>query len=224
MNQTLLPLALALAIPCTAPAAVIIGNLSAFTNDGGQSGNGSVITGGTFSSGKAIGFTMPSTAYFLDSVTLRLDNLVGTTDAPTVSIWTSNGSNPVTQVAVLNNPGAFFGDVNTNYVFTPATSLTLQSATSYFIVVQQLNPAASGDTAFNWLNGNPTVAPTGIASSAIARFGPVANNNPASFTSTSGQFNWFQVEGTAIPEPSSFAALAGFAALSLVASRRRRRV
>jgi hypothetical protein len=233
MKRKLVSLLLALVCASAAHAAIIIGNLASFSNDDGQSGAGSLISGQSstsfgdfadgFYSGKGIGFTMPATAYDLTSVTLRLDNVTGVNDAPTVSIWTSNGSNPVALVATLNSPGGYFGATNSAYVFTPAATVTLAASTSYFMVVQQQGgPAADND--FNWLNGSPTVVPTGVAASAIARFGSDVTTSAVLYNQTSGQFNWFQIEGnvSVIPEPSSFAAFAGLAALGLMASRRRR--
>lgn len=215
--------------------AVIIGNLAAYTNDDGQSGNGSVITGATTTvnlySGKAIGFTLGDTAYDLTSVTLRLKNVAGTTDAPSISIWTNNGANlPGVQVgSYLTNPVSFEGATASNYVFTAAGPLTLNASASYFLVVQQLTAATPGvtDVSFSWLNGSPTVTPAGIATGPIGRTtsGSVASPSPTGWTLASSNFNWFQIDGTVsvVPEVATLPLLGAGAVLGgLVLLRRRR--
>lgn len=216
-----------------ARADIIFGNLAAYTNDNGQSGAGSVISGATNTvnlySGKAIGFTLGSNAYTLTSVTLRLDNVTGATDAPSISIYTNNGSNlPGVQVgSYLTNPGIFNGGTNSNYVFTPSGTITFAANTSYFLVVQQLTSGVVGgtDVSFNWLNGSPTVVPTGIATGNIARTtsSSVVSPNPSGWTLNSGAYNWFQIDGvTAVPEPSTYGIAFGVVLLGLIVMRRRR--
>lgn len=218
MKQFTSALLFATCTATTSQAAIVIGNLSSFTNDNGTA---SAVVG--TGSGKAIGFTMGADSYTIDSVLLRLRDVGNnlSTDLPLITIWTSNGTSPVAQVGdILTNPVSFTPASAVNYTFTTAATITLEANQSYFLVVRGNNSA----TNFNWLNGSPTVAPTGIASSAIGRFGtaqPVPN-----WTSSSSNFNWFQINGTvvsAIPEPSSFALFAGAAGLGLVATRRRSR-
>ncbi|TSJ76786.1 choice-of-anchor R domain-containing protein [Rariglobus hedericola] len=219
-------------------ADIIFGNLAGYTNDGGQSGAGSQINavnsgGSNMVTGKGIGFTMGLTSYSVTSLTLRLNNVNDNpgVDVPTVSIYTANagtaGSGSAGQantlVGTFTNPTLNAGTTAANYTFTPAASITLNASTRYLIIVRQLNFVTDTVQEFNWLNGNGTVAPTGVAGSGYAVFG--GTSNPASWTSSSSQFNWFQIDGTvsAVPEPSTYAALAGIASLGLVLIRRSRR-
>jgi hypothetical protein len=223
---------LALCIP-SLRADTIFGNLSGYTNDGGQSGAGSQINsdgnGGYL--GKSISFLMGSTTYTVTDLTLRLANVNDTAgvDVPTVSIYTANASTgvPGTLVGTFTNPTFTAGSTAAAYVFTPASSITLNANTRYAVVVQQLNVTPGFTQEFNWMNGSTTVTPTsigGIASSPIAKFGQAISTNPSAMTSSSSQYNWFQLTGTAaIPEPSTYSALAGAASLALVLSRRSRR-
>jgi hypothetical protein len=229
----ILALVLAAACAATTHADIIYGNLAAYTNDLGNTSNGSSILGQQTNTsgayfGKAIGFTMGADSYSVTSLTLRLGNITGTTDAPTISLWTNNGSNvPGAQVGTFTNPATFNGVATTNYVFTPASSITLSGGARYFIVVQQTSPFTGADNGFNWYFGSPSVAASGVASTTVVRLSNNTNTtSPTSFTDTgSTSVNWFQLDGTnlsAIPEPSTFAALAGLAVLGLAASRRRR--
>jgi PEP-CTERM motif len=234
-------LALFIAAVCatTARADVIIGNMAGVFNDSGTASGISgptPVSGGVYSN-KGIGFTMGLDSYSVSSVTLRLAgfNAVTADDRPTVSIWTNSGvgnGGPGTLVGSFTNPVSF-SDTAANHVFTPASSITLVGGQTYFLVVQQLTPLSTGvDNSFQWLNSSPTIVPTGIASAYIipgttpiqgGRFSNSTGTNPTAMTNTSGNYNLFQLEGTVIPEPSSVAALAGLAALGLVAVRRRRR-
>jgi hypothetical protein len=179
----------------SAQAAIIFGNLAAYTSD---TTNSTFISGIAYTPanpdavpptgesylGKSLGFTMGGEAYTVTTLTLRLDNLSGTTDAPTVRIYTNNGSNaPGTFVGGFTNPSNYFGATETDYVFTASTNFTLNPSASYFIVVQQLNNTGA-DLSFQWQNGQPTITPTGVASNPVARFG--GGISPTSHTQTTG--------------------------------------
>jgi len=173
-------LALLLTAVCAnhAHASIIYGNLDRYSNDSGGSNNGSFILGqqsstSGFYSGKAIGFTMGVDAYSVTSLKLRLGNVAGTTDAPSISIWTNNGFDvPGTQVGTFTNPVTFNGATKTDYVFTPASSITLSAGAKYFVVAQQLTPFSTGvDNSYNWYFGSPSVSAAGVASNTVVRFG-----------------------------------------------------
>ncbi|HSI10013.1 MAG: choice-of-anchor R domain-containing protein [Rariglobus sp.] len=224
---------LALLTLCTGSlkAVVIFGNLAGYTNDGGQGGAGTLVNtsaSGQYN-GKGVGFTMGLTAYDVTSLTLRLNNVNDTAgiDVPTISIYTATSTGvPVTLVGGFTNPSFTAGSTAANYTFTPASSITLNASTRYVIVVQQLNVSGGVLQEFNWLNGNGTVTPTGVASTATAVFGAnTATSSPTLMTGVSSQYNWFELNGTvsAIPEPGTYAALAGAASLAFVMVRRSRR-
>jgi hypothetical protein len=214
------PILLAFALAFTLPslqATIIYGNLSALTNGG----NNTQIEG-TNGVGKAVGFTMGDTSYDLTSVTLRLfaagDNAL---DKPLITLWTSDGNKPVAQVGdTFTNPVSYTPTVSTNYTFTPVAPITLDANQSYFVVVRGIDAT----TSFQWLAGTTSIPPTGVAAtSGIYRFG--LNTSVPNYTGSSSVLNWFQIDGTAIsniPEPSTYAALAGIAMLGLAFHRRPR--
>lgn len=211
--------------------AIIFGNLASYTSDTtnsslisniasypADSGNGTPIS----YTGKAIGFTMGGSSYTVTTLTLRLNEVNSTTDRPAVSIYTNNGSGaPGTLIGTFSNPATFNGSTPTNYVFSPTSSIELYAGSSYFIVVQQLNlnPQQGDDNLFKWQNGVSTVIPSGIASNPLARFGSAGTTSPTAMTSSSGQYNWFQLEGNVVPEPTS----AAFGLISTLMLLRRRR-
>ncbi len=206
---------LALFLP-SLKADIVLGNLAAYTN---SNGTASIISG--TATGKAVGFTMGNSSYEITSVVLRLIDVGNdlSTDLPQIAIWTSNGNTPVALVgSTFTNPVSYTPGSAANYTFTPAATLTLDANQSYFLVVRGNNAAAT----FSWLNGSPTVSPSGIAGLAIGRFG----NTTAvtNWSSASSNFNWFEINGTAsaVPEPSTYALAAGLGAAGLAAWRRRR--
>ncbi|HEY8966478.1 MAG TPA: PEP-CTERM sorting domain-containing protein [Candidatus Methylacidiphilales bacterium] len=192
-------------------------------------------------SGKAIGFKMDALSFELTSVSLRL-SVYGSqaTDVPIVQIWsaTLSGSTyvPGAVVASFDNPTFTYlpnsvaspttNAAFTNYTFSLSASnptVTLSANTAYFLVVSgQLN--VNGAAAY-WGNGSPTVAPTG-ANAVLTNVVFGANANPATWNSSSSNYNWFEIDGTAlaVPEPSTWAFLGlggGIALLGLRSVRRR---
>lgn len=202
---------------CALPlhAEIIFGNLAAYTNDSGAVT--SIV--GSSGSGKAAGFTMGNVGYEVTSISLRFSAIGNDSfDVPKISIWSNVSDRPGVQIGdAFANPAFTTPGSNATYTFTPASAITLAANISYFIVVQPGSSTAS----FNWLNGSPTVAPTGVASTGITRYG--SSPNPQDYTGASGNFNWFQIEGTSlIPEPSTYTALLGVGSLGFVLLRRRR--
>lgn len=172
---------------------------------------------------KGVGFTMGATAYTVTTLTLRLTDVSGNGDSPTVSIWAGT-TVPTTQVGTFTNPASFNGTGTFNYAFTAATSFTLNANVSYFIVVQQLGTTGP-DYGFVWANGdsianNPDTKPTGEgATHTTAIYG--GSTSPTGMNNSSLRHNWYQLEGTVVPEPSipAIAAL-GFTLLGIRRNRK----
>jgi len=234
--KPLLPfLAFAISAPI-AHSAIIIGNLAApVTTNVTGSGNITSINYVPYSAGppvvnagynaKAVGFIMGASDYSVTSLTLRLSGVgdMGT-DAPTISIYTATSGKtaPATLVGTFTNP-TFTSTAVTDFVFTPTSGITLLAGASYFITVQQVNTTGT-DLNFQWENGgtltdNTNTVPTGEgATHESARYG--GGPSAASINLSSTRHNWYQLEGTAVPEPSS-TLLAGLGAL-FIAGRRRK--
>lgn len=206
-----LGLALATASLATSANSVeIIGNLPG--NDGTSTylnaPSGGANGGGVHDS-KAAGFTMPGTAYTLDSVTFRL-NFFDTASVPVIQIYSNSGTNPGSLLQTLTNPTLSVG--TGNFVFTSPSALTLAAGTTYWVVVWN---NATGLNSFQWMASSPNQTPTGIATTAGYRF---SNGGPPP-TGSSSTFNSYAVNATPVPEPATVAIL-GLGAFAL---RRRRR-
>lgn len=232
MRKIILIIPLLLSLASITRADVIFGNLAAY-NDG--NGTPTQILGSADGTAgarlwKGVGITMGSVAYTLTSVDLRLRNVNGVTDLPTVSIYVAHPTNnrPSTFIATLTNPTFSDPTVATNYTFTAASPITLNASARYIIVVQQLGTAPVGsDTTFEWLTSSSTMVPTGVAGTAWAN-SPYANGSSPGTNSVSysGAYNWIQLNGaiSAVPEPSTYVALTGAAVLAVAIGRRRRSV
>lgn len=186
-----------------ASGAVIISN----TPGTSVIGDGAIVGGATRSF--AQGFTMGSSDYLLDSVTMGLRvNAAGR--AFNLELFSGSpdpdGSSLVSfTVPVLNTTG------DELYTFNPDSAITLQANTTYWLVAYSLTTGSLNQ--IQWLRSNPGVAPTGIATYAGARF-----NSPATVPPTTALtlLSIFEINGTAVvspvPEPSS-----GIAALAILA-------
>lgn len=179
----------------SASAATIIGNLpgndgtSTFINapSGGSDG------GGVLDS-KAAGFTMPlGLDYALDSVLLRL-NLFNLSSVPEVVLYdTDGGGNPGSPLVAFVNPAFALGPGT--YSFSPSQPFVLDAGTTYWVVVSNATLVANS---FQWLANNPSITPTGIATSAGYRF----DNGAPPPVGVSTVFNSYEVQGTAVAVPA----------------------
>ncbi|WP_353851662.1 choice-of-anchor R domain-containing protein [Microcystis sp. LE19-84.1B] len=178
----------------------MIGNLPQNNDDGGSGISTNAV--------KALAFTLPAgNNYSLENAILRLGNY-DPGDVPVVQIRNDvGGSNPgSTVLASFTNPTGL-GAAISNYTFTPTSPFTFAAGTKYWLYV------TSTSGSFNWRSSNPSITPTGIATSSGAR---VSNNSGGSF-SNSSVLNSFRINATEItgpvastPEPSAIAALSLF--------------
>nr|WP_288139234.1 choice-of-anchor R domain-containing protein [Microcystis sp. LE19-84.1B] len=177
-----------------------MGNLPQNNDDGGSGISTNAV--------KALAFTLPAgNNYSLENAILRLGNY-DPGDVPVVQIRNDvGGSNPgSTVLASFTNPTGL-GAAISNYTFTPTSPFTFAAGTKYWLYV------TSTSGSFNWRSSNPSITPTGIATSSGAR---VSNNSGGSF-SNSSVLNSFRINATEItgpvastPEPSAIAALSLF--------------
>jgi len=201
-----------------AGSTLIIGNYPA-PNDGTLSAVASHGVGVS----KAVGFTMPGTSYHLDSITLRLMEQVGSTSSLTVELFGGTTTPSGSPLVVFNTPA--IPNIASDVAFTPLTSFTLQSNTTYWIDVTGTSDVLNGIV---WYASLPGVIPTGIAASAGARFDSTGGGLSALSPST--VLNTYAVNGSldlgpsVVPEPISLipAATAAVAGLSVFGWRRRR--
>jgi hypothetical protein len=190
-------------------AELVIGNYPP-TNDVAQVGifPGNVI---------ATGFRIPSFVGFeLDSFTMRAFAVSPDTTAK-VELFGDSGGIPAGPALDTFSAPVIpdqFGDVTV----TPTLPFSLQSDTTYWIVVTDLTGA------FNWGGSSPPITPTGIATSEGYLGGasfPPTNPLGAEFAPT------FQVDGTllpngGVPEPSSLLLGTIGVVMSMVYVQRRR--
>lgn len=170
-----------------------------------------------------VAFETGATAWNMSSVNLTLQMASGSSSGFTAAIFTSTSNNPddwpnfkpASQLVSLNFPGSITGKAL--YTFLPATSTTLSANTTYWIT---LTPPLTPECELYWLR-----------SEGSSRY----NGSQMAFSDTRPYFDvWnvgyggpavsFEVYGTAIPEPSVFAAIVGLAAGAGAMIGRRRRV
>ncbi len=178
-------------------------------------GDGAIVGGVTRSF--AQGFTMGSSDYLLDSVTMGLRvNAAGRAFNLELFSGSPNpgGSSLVSfTVPVLNTTG------DALYTFNPDSAITLQANTTYWLVAYSLTTGSLNQ--IQWLRSNPGVAPTGIATYAGARFDSPATVPP---TNSITLDSIFEVNGTlsSVPEPGAGATTLAALAIVLSAVRARR--
>ena len=207
-----------------AGAMIIISNYP-FTNDstGTNLFVGNANGGDSVPKSKAAGFTMPAgLSYTLDSVTLRLMNLIG---SPTLQLdlFADSGGNPVgpslVSFAIPPLPGGF-----SDVTFTPSAAFTFSPSTPYWLAAKGVGHSGLTEDTIGWRASLPGITPTGIAASDGYRFSSSGVDPPTD--ASDGILNTYQVDGTPLaseaPEPSSLT-LFGLGALGLAGYRWRRR-
>ena len=155
-----------------------------------------------------------SSGYSLNSLQVLMGNASGNPSGIIVSLYNLSGNVPGTPISILNGPEPTAAG---NYSYT-ASSISLQPATRYFVVMTSVTPVSTG--AYNWIAGD---------GGGSASEGWIAG---ISFRSSSDGINWnatrhsflFAVYATAIPEPSTTSLIAiGGLALGLCRRTSRRK-
>lgn len=199
-------LAASLVCPGNAEADLIIGNLPAT-----PAADNSASAGLNNLNLKAILFTMGAADFSASDVTLRLQsyNLAG---EAVVEIHAFTGSTTTVGTTLLGftapAPG---GSGVAEYTFNASSSLTLQANTSYWLVVGGI---VSGS--FDWRATTTALDP--YLGPATYNSGLSTSNGGSSWNASAAR-NYFQLNGTPIPEPSALA-LVLFGAVPVLFSRR----
>lgn len=144
----------------------------------------------------AIVFTTGSSSYSVDSVMLTLSEYSTSTHIARVGVFQDNGSatNTAAQVGDFFTAPVAFSSPPVTRTFTITVPILLEADTRYWLVVENAGPGR-----FIWDASAPAKTPLGEG----ATFGSVmvSLNNGASYSSTSIRPS-FQINGTAVPEPS----------------------
>ncbi len=161
-------------------------------------------------------FSTGSTAWDLSSVKLTLQLGSGSLTGYTAAIYTSGSNNPANASfgPASSLVSLTFPSVSTQalYTFSPVTGATLAANTTYWIT---LTPSLTTFAELYWFRSAGTLYDGSSG----------ANTSPTfsawSVTNTNAPLT-FEVYGTAIPEPSSYAAFAGLVAVMTTVFFRRR--
>jgi hypothetical protein len=197
------------ALALSTHAQVVLSNLSASTFASAQV---------TATNHLAQAFTTSSSSFQVDSVTLRTNSAINTggnffvqivtgATAPLDDLGSGGFAHTLTGT---DNPAA-----NGTHTFL-ANSLILQANTTYWLRLG----VSSGTGNYRWFFPSSTTFETSVWS-----IGTVANSTSSGASWTlQPSFNpyMFSISASAIPEPSTYAALAGLGALGLAIWRRRR--
>ena len=158
-------------------------------------------------------FTTGSSGTTLSDVSLVIFGSSGT--GFSLALYTDAAGAPGTAVESLSGNAT---PTTGTYSYTSSGS-TLAANTTYWVVAA--GPSSGPDYYFNFTT-TPSTAETGAAGWTIGNSYSYSTSPSLTWTPAGSSAIQFSVNTTAVPEPSSYAALAGVGALMLVASRRRR--
>ena len=161
---------------------------------------------------QADAFTTGATASFLNSITIK--TAVGTGTGFSLALYSDNASLPGTLIETLS--GSVSPTTASAFTYTASGLTTLNANTTYFWVAAG---SVSGD--------NFVLQFTADATQSSPAAWTISDNFASSYDGTNwtprsgGNTPQFAINATAVPEPSTYAAIAGVAALGFVAYRRR---
>ena len=185
------------AVGLQASGAIIYANYDGITPGGGSYSVGLHNFFGSYVGGQRMGasFTTDVSTYSLDSVILNLSLSSGDSSDLSVALYDDSDSLPAASLGRLTNPSSI-GDQD-NYTFT-GTGLTLAPDTAYWIVAEPLVEMEA-----DW---SDTSSNLGWACASMASGGVWAPWEPGqeSYGSTPAMV----VNGTVVPEPSTYSLLA----------------
>jgi len=175
----------------------------------------------------ATGFVTDASAlpYTLNSVTLTMGLSSGTPSNFQVALYSNSSGTPgVSLATATGNSNPFVNSGKSDFTYT-FSGVTLAASTNYWIVASATGSefnsydwagamASGGDTSFTgpWTNAGGYDSNTGTPGSWTSLSGPGLSAMEISVTATP----------TAVPEPATYAWLAGLTGLALVVARRRR--
>lgn len=196
-----------------AQTTVMLSNLS-----GASPGNTSTMNDnseGSYNLANAGSFTTGSTGTLLSSITLGL--LGGSGTGFSVGLYSNSSNTPGTLLETLTGETA--PTAAGNYTYTSGGSTVLNANTTYWWVASV--PSDSNSVQFNldYSNAGPEIAQAGWSYGSNSQ-----QQNAGAWNSYDSPTLKFSVTtGSAIPEPSTYAALFGLSALGLAAYRRKQR-
>jgi hypothetical protein len=174
----------------------------------GQAFNAFLIADATFAD--AIDFTTGGAVSTLDSFTLPIKSFGGSPAGFSLSLYSGlsgGGSGTLVTTLTGTTPSAL-----ADYVFAPPVTTSLAANSTYFLVLTGLSSGAS--SGYHWSAAATTNDDSGaMAGWSIGNLRWISSNGGATWGTAIGVVPQFSVSVTAVPEPSTFAVLAGCAGL-----------
>ena len=160
-------------------------------------------------------FSTGAQSYTFTSAIANMTLAVGSSSDLVAGIYANSSGAPGTLLASLIVP-SMTPLAQSNYTFTFGSTLTFNANTTYWFVV---GPATSNTNLVDatWYRGT---SGTGLATAALNAAGTSLGSWVPDLGSASLSY---QVMGTAVPEPSTYAAMAGVLTLGFAVWHRRRR-
>ena len=212
----LFPFAVAALFPATAGAEILLSTL-ADTPDPQSASDGTIGGAGVLS---LIGesFTTSSNAWDVSSIDLALGSSTGTVDL-SVELWSADVSGHLgSELYTLTTTTTDFSGSVSPVNFTSTSAIALAADTKYFIVVT--NGSSSGTTSIV-LDYTTSLSYTGVGSIPATNTFAYAYKGDTTNSYADGAPSLFAVNGTAVPEPSTCAAVLGLGALGFGALKRK---